>query len=228
MCKLTLGGKMNYFILKNHINNTEIFSGYYSSFIKCLEDAVGKNTDLTYVNLKNLNLSNANLDNAYMPGALLSGTNLTGANLSESNLRETIFYNCSLYNTCLSYSNLQGSDFRSANFGATLIDGSNMMECIFSTLSCFDLDFYFTQNMKGCLFASADGSMHKMSTPPIILKGLMSKNIIILDNAVKIDVNIFPKTILPSLVKKLGSYINSPLANNNWPRCDFKETEKLA
>ncbi len=206
---------MQNFTIKNHINNKELFSGYYSSFIECLEDAVNKNTDLTYVCLKNQNLSNANLDNAHMPGALLTGANLSGANLSEANLKEAIFYNCSLYNTCLSYSNLHGSDFRNASFGATLIEGSDIRECIFSTLSCFDLDFYFTHDMRGCLYASSDGVMHKMSAPPVIIKGLMSKHIIILDNAVKIGVNIFPKTILPALVKKLGQSIKQQSANNN-------------
>ena len=61
---------MQYFTLEKHTDNTEIFSGYYLSFTKCLEDAVKKRIDLTYINLKNQNLSNANLDGANMVGAL--------------------------------------------------------------------------------------------------------------------------------------------------------------
>ena len=206
---------MQYFILKRYTDNKTIFTGYYSDFVKCLEDAVRQQTDLTYIDLKNKNLSNANLDGAIMSGALLSGANLTGANLSEANLKEGIFYNCSLYNTCLSYSNLKGSDFRSTNFGATLIDGADIGECTFSTLSCFDLNFYFTKNMEGCLFSTPDGAMHKMSKNPIILKGFLDKHIIMLDNSVKIGSKIFPVTSIPTLLKIIAIYIKLPLNNDN-------------
>ncbi len=216
-------------MIKNHTNNTEIFSGYYLSFIECIEDAVNKNIDLTYIDLKNKNLSNASLDSANMSGALLSGANLTGANLSEANLEESIFYNCSLYNTCLSYSNLKGCDFRNANFGATLIEGSDIQECIFSTLSCFDLDFYFTENMDGCLFASADGALHKMSKSPVILKGFLNNHIIILDNTVKIGAKTFPREILPKLIQMLSSHALPALVNdNNIPYDNLNNTKNIA
>ncbi len=219
---------MQNFVLNNHIDNKELFSGIYSSFIECIEDAVEKNIDLSYVDLKNKNLSNANLDGANMRGALLAGANLTGANLSEANLKESIFYNCSLYNACLSYSNLQGCDFRAANFGATLIDGANIKECIFSTLSCFDLDFYFADNMHGCLFAMPNGSMHNMSQPPIILKGFMNKHIIILDNTIKIGTRLLPRKILPKLINILSFNVLLPLVNDNKSISNNHETKNLA
>ncbi|PCJ02723.1 MAG: hypothetical protein COB14_01820 [Alphaproteobacteria bacterium] len=220
---------MPYFRLHKHTDHTEIFSGYYTSFIKCLEDAVENQINLTHINLKNENLSNANLDSAHMPNANFINTNLTGANLSEAHLTNSIFYNASLYNTCLSYSDLNKSDFRSASFGATLIDGTNIQDCIFSTLSCFDLDFYFTANMTGCLFASEDGQMHKMSKHPIVLKGFMNTHIIILDHSIKIGIKTFPRTILPELMKAIYSYAKSPLTNDNQVFLDsFKETERMA
>ncbi len=206
---------MQNFVLNNYTDNKELFSGGYSSFIECLEDAIEQNIDLSSIDLKNKNLSNANLDGANMPMAYLAGANLTGANLSEANLRNSVFYNCSLYNTCLSYSNLQGCDFRDANFGATLIEGANIQKCIFSTLSCFDLDFYFTDNMSGCLFVTADGAPHNMSNPPIILRGLMNTHIVVLDNTIKIGAKILPRKILPKLINLLYSHALPTQVNDN-------------
>ncbi len=198
---------MKYFELKKHTDNSELFSGNYPSFIKCLEDAVDKKVDLSHINLQNKNLSNANLDNARMPFANFTGSNLTGANLSESTLTSAIFLNCSLYNACFSYSCLSNSDFRGAHFGATLIDGANKQNSLFSTLSCFDLDFGFARHMDGCIFMSTDGTLHKMSQCPIILKGFLNTHIIIFDCSVKIGVKNFPRSVLPALVDMIGSRI---------------------
>ncbi len=206
---------MHNFKLYKYTNNEEIFSGFYNSFSECIEDAVEKNIDLSFINLKNKNLSNANLDGAKMPAALFNGTNLTGANLSEANLKGSIFYNCSLYNTCMSYSDLQNCDFRYANFGATLINGANIKNSVFYTLSCFDLDFYFTANMDGCMFAMPDGELYDMSYPPIILKGFMNTHIIVLDNKIKIGTKILPKKILPKITKIISMYISQIQTNDN-------------
>ncbi len=220
---------MQYFTINKHTDNSEIFSGYYKSFTDCIEDAVKKQTNLTYINLKNQNLTNANLDGAEMAGALLSGANLTGANLSESNLSNAILYNCALYNTCLCYSNLQGCNFSGASFGATLIEGADIQNSIFSTLSCFDLEFRLTENMTGCLFTTIDGAMHKMSNYPIVLKGLINKHIIVLDNAIKISGKIFPRELLPTLINKLATHINQPAINDNRVFIsDLLRSEKLA
>lgn len=220
---------MQHFKLHKHTDHVEIFSGDYASFTECLEDAIAKDVNLAHINLQNKNLSNANLDNAYMPNASFINANLSGANLSEATLINARFYNCSLYNTCLSYSDLSKSDFRSASFGATLIDGANIQDCIFSTLSCFDLDFYFTTNMTGCLFASEDGKMHKMSKHPMVLKGFMNTHIIILDHTVKIGTKTFPRTILPTLMKAISSYTTPPLMNDNlmFPEM-FNDAEQIA
>ncbi|PCI57008.1 MAG: hypothetical protein COB36_01695 [Alphaproteobacteria bacterium] len=220
---------MQHFKLYKYKDHTEIFSGYYSSFTECLEDAVKKQINLSHINLQNKNLSNANLDNAHMPNALFISTNLSGTNLSEANLANAVFYNCSLYNTCLSFSDLRRCDFRNANFGATLIDSANIQDCIFSTLSCFDLDFYFTANMTGCLFVSDDGKIHRMSKHPMVLKGFMNTHIIILDHTIKIGMKTFPKTILPELMKIISSYTKQPSTNDNRIFLElFKEDEQLA
>ena len=53
---------MQYYTLRKHTDDSEIFSGLYPSFKSCLEDAVNKKIDLSYINLRNKNLSNANID----------------------------------------------------------------------------------------------------------------------------------------------------------------------
>ncbi|MGH1377517.1 MAG: pentapeptide repeat-containing protein [Alphaproteobacteria bacterium] len=206
---------MQHFKLFEYKNSTEIFSGYFESFRDCLEEAIIKNKDLSNVNLKNKDLSNANLDNASMPGAVFINTNLSGANLSEANLENSIFYNCSLYNTCLSFSNLQSCDFRNANFGATLIDNSDMSNCIFSTLSCFDLDFHFTKNMSGSIFVSDEKNIHQMSKHPMVLKGFLNTHIIIFDNSIKIGMRTFPKSMLPDLINVINLSAKHSSTNDN-------------
>ncbi len=206
---------MKYFTLTNHINGKTLFAGYYTSFTKCLEAAIAKNINLKHLDLQNKNLSNANLDNASMPCSLLNGANLTGANLSECNLKGSVFYNTSLYNTCLSYSDLSSCDFRCTNFGATLIDGANIQGSIFSNLSCFSLNFNLTTNMAGCLFTSSSGDIHKMSKQPMIIKGFMNQQIIILDHAIKIGTKIFPKAVLPDIIKMVNNHALLNTVNND-------------
>lgn len=207
---------MQYYTLTKHTDNTAIFSGYYPTFTHCLEDAVEKQINLSYVDLKSHNLTNANLDGANMPCADLSGANLTGANLSEANLTQAIFYNADLYNTCLAYSDFRNSDFRSASFGATMIEGCNMRNCIFSTLSCFDLEFTLTDDIGGSLFAMPDGGLHHMSKHPIVLKGLLNTPIIILDQAVKIGEKIFPRNLLSTFLNIIEHH-SKPALENNYP-----------
>jgi len=219
---------MQYYNLTRHNDKTIIFSGRYNSFIECLEDAVTKNIDLSYIDLRNKNLTNAELDSARMKKASFTGANLSGANLSESILSGSVFYNASLYNTCMCHSNLNMCDFRDASFGGTLIEGSDIRESMFSTLSCFDLDFHNASDMYGCLFATPDGALHAMSRRPIVLRGLVNVPIIILDNTIKIDFRTFPKSILPKLMNMIKLQSMQSLSNlqNNAPI--QKKPEKLA
>lgn len=197
---------MRYYSLKKHTNNKTIFAGYYNSFTECLEDAVKKKLDLSFIDLSHQNLINANLDMANMPHAHLIGANLSGANLSEANLKLSIFHHSSLYNCCLSYSNLESSDFTSADFGSTLIEETNLDQCIFSTLSCFDLDFQLAATMNGCIFVDNNGTSLNMSTPPIIIKGILNTPVVIMDQAIKIGTRILPRTVMPTLIRAAEIY----------------------
>lgn len=184
---------MKQYDLTTHTEKRILFSGKYTDFRECLEHAISKNTDLSNINLRERNLSNGNFDGAYMPSAQFSGANLSGTNLSECCLHGSSFHHASLHNTCLCYSDLRACDFRDADFGATDISGADIGFSRFSTLSCFDLAFTDAQNMLGCAFESPEGHFCKMSRHPIVLRGILSTPIVIMDQTVKIGPNILSR-----------------------------------
>lgn len=188
---------MNVFTLKSYKTGKIIFSGPYGSFTDCLEDAVSKRINLSYIDLKYRNLSNANLDDAHMPYADLTGCNLSGVNFSESVLHDSNFQHATLYNCYLSYSDLKGCNFRNSDFGATNIIGANIENCSFSTLSCFTLEFSQVGSMQGCTFNHYNGNVYPMSGSPIVISGLFSTPVVIMDTIIKIGQNIFPKNDIP-------------------------------
>lgn len=205
---------MPYFELLNHATKNVIFCGQYPSFHDCLERAIKENISLSYIDLSHKNLTNISLDGAHMPNALFDGANLTGANMSEANLTQSSFKDCALFNCCFSYSNIEHSNFKGAYFGATLIEGANISGCIFSTLSCFDLEFMHVHNMSGCLFVMPDNSAHPMTKHPIVFKGVMNTPIIILDHVIKIGAKTFSKSLAPTLLNLLETCIQ-PIDSNH-------------
>ncbi|MGH1456971.1 MAG: pentapeptide repeat-containing protein [Alphaproteobacteria bacterium] len=200
---------MNYYALKTYTDKKRLHEGYFETFTQCIEDAVKKNIDLNHVDLRGENLSNANIDGAIMNDALFESANLTGANMSECLLNNSNFQNCTIYNTCFAYSDMNNVDFTGASFGATLIDGCNLKDCLFSTLSSLDLNFSLTASMQGCQFTEENGQTHPMSAPPIILKGFISTPIVIFDETVKIGNNIFSNDIAPALLKMMDNVLQS-------------------
>lgn len=195
--------------IRSYKNNRIIFSGNYTSITECIEDAIALNVDLSFVDLRNLDLSNGNFDGAYMPGSLLTGCNLSGANLSESHLRGCEFSFASLYNTCLCYSNLSYSDFLSTNFGATDIAGANISHCQFTTLSCFDLDFWNVQDMNQCIYITPDGITCEMSSRPVIIKGLLHTPVIMMDKVAKIGNTLIPREDIPAITSIIERHIGT-------------------
>lgn len=169
-------------ILSNH-NNTVLFEGNFESFNACLEQAVLDKIDLSNANLRNRNLTNTCLDDGQFSGADFSGSNLTGTNLSESNLARAYFKNSDLYNTCFAYADLKLCDFRGAIFGATDITGADISASLFSSLSCFTLDFSATSQMINCRYANEQGNSLTMSRPPVVIRGLGHKPIVFAEAA---------------------------------------------
>lgn len=200
---------MGYVSLTSYKTGKPLFAGFYPSTIACLEDAIRKETDLSYIDLSHQDLSNGNFDNACMPFARMIGANLSGANLSEACLANGLFHHADLYNTCLCYSDLRACDFTDCNFGGTDITGADISFSFFSTLSCFDLDFFNAAHMQGCIFLNTESEACEMSFRPIVVKGLLSTPMIIFDKQIKIGKTIFSKDIFPSLMQILE---DAPLA----------------
>ena len=176
--------------------NKILFEGSFPCEKICLEHAVADHVDLTGADLRKLNLSNAALDDAKLARADFSHSNLSGANLSECTLESAQLLGTSLYNSCFAYSGLRGCDFSGAFFGGTDINGANIGHAQFSTLSAFDLDFAMTTNMDGCAFINPDGHYCAMSKPPVVIKNLLPKPLILLDRSVKYGHEILPPRAL--------------------------------
>jgi uncharacterized protein YjbI with pentapeptide repeats len=167
-------------IISSH-NGRTLYEGSFESFKHCLEQGVIDRANLAGANLKNYNLSNACLDDGLLTGADFSGCNLTGANLSEARLRGALFCGADLYNTCLAYADVKSCDFTDAMFGATDITGADISNALFSTLSCFTLDFPSAASLQNCRFTNDAGQEFFWSRPPVVIRGLGLKPVIFTD-----------------------------------------------
>lgn len=195
---------MKHYEIKSTKTGAILFQGQYPNFNACLEDAISSRIPLPYANLQNRNLSNANFDDAILPHADFSGSNLTGTNLSESYLKGAIFAGAALYNTCMSHSNLRACDFTNASFGATDIAGTIISQSQFSTLSCFSLDFTHVRQMDACIFIGNDGRFSTMSKPPIVIKGLTNKPVILMDYDIRAGHNTINATKASALAHRIS------------------------
>lgn len=204
---------MKTYSITTYTTGKTIYSGQHASFSACLEKAIHQELDLSYADLRYKNLSSGNFDSAHMPHANFSGANLTGANLSEANLKGSLFDQTDLYNTCLCYSNISYCDFINSNFGATDIGGADISHSVFSTLSCFDLDFMTAENMEGCMYINTNKERCAMNYHPLIIKGIFTSPIVIFDTTIKIGNNIFEKNVIPLLINTLENIANSSTLN---------------
>ncbi len=163
---------MKSYTIQSAINNAVLFEGPFPSFAACAEAALAAGVKLEGADLSHKNLGNACFDDAVLRGADFSGSNLTGANLSEADITGANFSDSDLYNTCFAYSTLKNCNFEGASFGATDITASDLSNSVFSTLSCFSLDFMLAKKMAGSRFKSAEGQIVRMGKPPIVIRGL--------------------------------------------------------
>lgn len=183
---------MPYIHITSHQTGHTIFGGDFASLRACLEEAVVQDIDLTGADLRNAALTNANLDGARLQHAQFDGANLAGANLSECLLNGANFQGAELYNTCFAQSFLRGCDFRGGFFGATDIAGAHIAGALFSTASCFTLDFALVQDMHGCCFEAGDGLLCQMSRPPTVVRGQWGHVIVVMDHHVKVGPHVKP------------------------------------
>ncbi len=196
---------MKHFELRSTKNNSILFQGNFTTFTKCLEQAISDNVRLHHADLNNQNLSNANLDDAKLAEANFTNTNLSGANMSEAYLKGARFYNAALYNTCFCDSNLTACNFDNATFGGTDIFGAVIDKSQFSTLSAFTLDFGAARQMLGCIFITRDGKISRMSKPPIVINGMGKHPIVIMDDAVHSGHNLIDHKRLLPIAQKLSA-----------------------
>lgn len=167
-----------------------LFQGDFEDIKQCLETAVSQRIDLSYADLENAKLINANLDGGIFKGACFDGANLAGANMSEAYLSGASFRGAALHNTCMAESIMRGCDFVGAAFGATEIAGADISSSMFSTSSCFTLDFALVEDMRGCCFQTLDGLLCQMSKPPTVVRGEWGYPIAVMDHHVKVGAHV--------------------------------------
>ncbi len=170
--------------IRNRNTNCVIFEGIYNSERECIEDAIAKNITLDYADLRFKNLACINIDSAQLNYVDFSNSNLNHANISEASLQGVNFENASLVGACLAESNMSGANFSGVEFGGTQIAGAIMNSCKFTTLSALTLPFQDTLSMQLCVFTNNREENFSFSRRPIIVSGLGSSPLAILENTI--------------------------------------------
>lgn len=193
----------------NHIKTgAPLFGGTFETVKDCLEEAVEKGLSLSGADLRFQNLGHANLDDAHLDHADFTGSNLIGANLSEARLNHAKFIGCSLESACLAFSTLDHADFSDCRFGGTYIDGAKLDGALFSTPSCFHLEFIGCESMRGCRYRDEFHSECAFSNPPLLLHGLR-QSIAVLGSQVIIGSQIH------TAAQALALALNDPLLHHH-------------
>lgn len=181
---------MFFYTIKSSLVDEALYYGTFSSFRRCVEQAIADGVSLRGAALSQANLLNAELDGADLRQADLSECNLSGANASECLLAGANLTGATLHGTTLCESDLSYACMESAAFGATDIFASVLKECHFSSLSAFTLDFIDADSMSGSHFINPCGTICPMSRPPVLIQGL-NQRIIIMDRHIKIGHDVF-------------------------------------
>lgn len=188
---------MKTYSIKNWNTGQILHKGKYWSISDCIEDALAKNINLDFADLRNMNLMNANLDGLYGHNINFSGSNLMGANLSDASLHTACFKNTNLQAVCFAESTLERCDFTGSLFGSTDLAGCNVTHCRFDTLSALSQNFIDTQNIYKCLYFHGKNEDCVFSSPPVFIKGL-ELPIILFDTHMKLGPSLksYPEWIL--------------------------------
>lgn len=148
-----------------------IFEADCESIRKCVELAVWKNIDLSYVDLSHQDLSDINLDDATIRKANFRGTDLRGANMSEGDFSGSDFSNSILHGACLNESVMRHAAFVGARFGDTDCAGTIFEKSCFGGLSTFALKLAEAKSLKRASYIDEDGRAYQMSQPPLVISG---------------------------------------------------------
>ena len=162
-----------------------LFEGRFSNVRQGVEQAVEKNVDLTFVDLRAANLSGAQMDRAQMPYACLWGANLNGANMAEGNFKEADFRTANFLDTCLAEADCSDANFDGSYFSRTILTHSNLQRAQFSCPSIFTTDLSHTATMQGAIYSHLGEVDCDLSHAPLIIQGL-PKPVIFMDDCLLI------------------------------------------
>jgi uncharacterized protein YjbI with pentapeptide repeats len=181
---------MQLYTIKRQQTGNIIFSGQFSNFRACIEQAIIDEISLFQADLHGTNLLNAELDGGDFRQADFTGSNLSGANASECRMQGANLTGATLHGAVLCESDFDKALFDTALFGATDVFGCVLSACHFSTLSAFALNFSEAKTMSGSHFENPCGTQCAMSRPPLVINGL-NQTIIMMDQHIKIGARVF-------------------------------------
>ncbi len=141
--------------------------------------------------MHNAKLDNATLDGGDFRHAVLDGSSLIGANISEVELSGASIRHADLAAACLAESRLVNVDFSGSSFGATILAGATIDNCIFTCLSALSLPFIEAHLGRNIL--ELHGKVATFSAPPVVITG-MPKRIALLDSVVIVGECMAPRS----------------------------------
>ena len=181
---------MKKIIIRNHKNNTAIYSGTFQNMRQACEGAILDNVSLAMADLTNATLNNATLDGGDFRGAKLSGSSFIGANVSEADFTGATVTGSDFTSACLCDSRLVNVDVTGTSFGATLLAGAIIDNCIFSCPSALLLPLADAQ--LGRNIYTHEGKVITFTACPVVITGL-PKRVALLDNTVLIGDKIYTR-----------------------------------
>lgn len=195
---------MQTFTIRTHTTNIILFEGVFSSMKQCLENAIGDGVSLANADLRKLSLAHATLDGANLRGADLRDCDLADANLSESDLTGVRASGANFDATCLCESRLIDINFRDTHFSNTLITGAVIDGCTFSCPSTLNLPF--SQAQLGRNFFIQGGQYLSFASAPVVVTGL-AQRLAFFDDAVLAGNDVFYRGLTEAQI-----CLSSPLA----------------
>ena len=198
--------------IKHRFTDAVIYTAEVADSIKselrlraALEQATVNKANLSGADLSGANLSGANLSGADLRGADLSGADLSGANLSDADLSGANLSGADLSGANLRGADLSGADLSGADLSGADLSGANLSGADLSgaNLSGADLSGAYLSgadlsgadlsgaDLSGADLRGADGKTLPRATPKQSIENLDKVREIILDNADRLDMNLW-------------------------------------
>jgi hypothetical protein len=166
------------------VSENILYEGRFSSVKKGVEMAVADNVDLAGINLRCANMAHANLDNAKMGKACLWGANLSHTDLCGADLQGADFRTAHLLHSCLVEANCNEADFKGAYFVKTILTRAKLSGAEFSCPSVFNVNLNEAALLDGAVYYHMGEIGCDLSSPPLVIQGLVQPVILMKDKAV--------------------------------------------